>query len=261
MGVIEPADKSVKELKGLHLYHTGRSTCASRVRLLIEEKELPWTSHYIDLYLKENVTPEYFAINPKGVVPTLIDDGQVIVELNEILLYLEEKFPRPSFTPRSATDREAMRAWLERSADIHIPGVKTFAYAKMNAALVQKTEQEAAFYRSLQKDPDLLAFHAKHDPGKSFSDEDVDGAAALLRVALGEIEANIARSGWIAGDSYSLADMSWATNIATLKRAKFPLEDFPNLLAWHERISDRPAWKRTIDDWEEPRRGVVVVRA
>ena len=262
MGVIEPVNQTVKEFRGLHLYHTGRSNCSARARLLILEKHLPWVSHHVDLYTKENVSEEYFGINPKGVVPTLVYNGEVVVESNDILLYIEEKFPEPSFTPGDAAAREDMKRWLQLSGDIHIPGIKTFAYAKVNAALVEKTPEEVALYRKLQKDPALLAFHAKHDPGKSFSEEDVNSAMALLRGALGDMDARIAKTGWIVGRDYSLADISWAPTYTTLKRASFPLEDYHHVVDWFSRIMQRDAAKRALGDWfREPRMGVVEMAA
>ncbi|HTW37152.1 MAG TPA: glutathione S-transferase family protein [Steroidobacteraceae bacterium] len=252
MGVIEATSRAVGSLKGLHLYHAGRSNCSGRVRLLLEEKGLSWVSHYVDIYTKQNVSAQYFAINPKGVVPTLVHDGRVIVESNDILLYLEELYPAPPLAPEAPTEREAMRRWLQRSGDIHIPGIKTFAYAKLNAALVEKTPEEAALYRELQRDPDLLAFHAKHDPGKSFSAEDVACATTLLRATLAEIDANIARRGWLVGASYSLADISWSPTMTTLQRAGFPLGEFPHIGDWYRRIAQRPAWVRAITLWLNP---------
>lgn len=263
MGIIEPVNTSVKDLHGLHLYHTGRSNCSARARLLILEKHLPWVSHHIDLYTRKNISADYFGINPKGVVPTLVHDGRVVVESNDILSYIEEAFPEPSFTPSAAADRDAMNVWLKRSGDIHIPGIKTYAYAKVNAALVVKTPEEVALYRKLQKDPDLLAFHAKHDlPGSSFSEQDVDAAAALLREALNDMEQAIDRDGWLAGGAYSLADISWTPSYTTLQRAGFPLEPFPLVASWYERILEREAVQRALTDWfAEPRMGVVEMAA
>ena len=263
MGIIEPVNTSVKDLRGLHLYHTGRSNCSARVRLLILEKRLPWVSHHIDLYTRENISADYFGINPKGVVPTLVHDGRVVIESNDILSYIEEAFPEPSFTPESAADRKAMNAWLTRSGDIHIPGIKTYAYAKVNAALVVKTAEEVSLYRKLQKDPALLAFHAKHDlPGSSFSEQDVNDAAALLREALNDMDQAIARDGWLAGDAYSLADISWAPTYSTLSRAGFPLQDFPRITRWYERMLQREAAQRALVDWfTEPRMGLVEMAA
>ena len=89
MGVVVPTNTSVKSFRGLHLYHAGRSNCSARARLLIVEKDLPWTSHHVNIYERENVTPEYFGINPKGLVPTLVHDGVVIVERGTVPAALE----------------------------------------------------------------------------------------------------------------------------------------------------------------------------
>ncbi len=252
MPEIEPADPAVKAMRGLHLYHAGRSNCSGRVRLLIEEKGLPWTSRHVDIYSRENVSAAYFAINPKGLVPTLVHDGRVIVESNDILLHLETAFPTPAFTPPAPADTAIMRGWLARSGDIHMPGIKTFAYAKAHAANVVKTPDEVALYRSLQKDPDLLAFHAKHDlPGAGFTDADAEGATGLLRAALGEMDAILSREPWLAGGAYSLADISWAPSITTLERVGFPVADYPRVMAWHARIAERDAFARAILRWRD----------
>ena len=93
MPKIKPQNKTVLRLRGLHLYHADRSNCSMRVRMTLEEKALPWTSHHLNLALNEHVTAEYQAINPNGVVPTLVHDGQVVIESNDILLYLEAPAP------------------------------------------------------------------------------------------------------------------------------------------------------------------------
>ena len=77
--IVTPTNKSVTELEGLHLYHADISNCSMRVRMVLAEKELPWTSHHLDLRKKETVTPEYFGIHPKGLVPTLGDWGQLLL--------------------------------------------------------------------------------------------------------------------------------------------------------------------------------------
>jgi glutathione S-transferase len=250
MGVFNSSREEAKTFKGLHLYHTSHSNCSARVRLFIEEKQLPWVSHYIDLSAKENISEAYFSLNPKGVVPTIVNDGVVVVESNDILLFLEDAFPKPSFTPKAAEELRAMHLWLQRSADIHVPGIKTFAYAKRNAKLAPKSAKEVQRYRSLQTDPELLAFHAKHDlPGNRISDDDVNDATELVRATLREMDRDIARDGWLAGPAYSLADISWATSITTLRRAGFILEEFNYILDWHARISKRDAWNRAIQMW------------
>ena len=75
MGLYASTHAEVKTLHGLHLYHVALSNCSQRVRIALEEKGLPWTSHHLNLAANEHATPEYRTINPNGVVPTLVHDG------------------------------------------------------------------------------------------------------------------------------------------------------------------------------------------
>lgn len=251
MGVVVPTNKSVLDFKGLHLYHADVSNCAARVRFLLEEKGLTWESHHINLRKKENVTKEYFEINSKGIVPTLVHDGTVVVESNDILRYLEEKFTETTFWPTDAALRREVDRWLTLSGDIHMPGIKTFQYVKVNAKMLQKTEEEVARYRQLQKHEDMLAFHAKHDtPGSKFSDEDFNSAVELLNGTFAEMDRMLAGNDWMIGNCYSLADISWAPTLTTLLRGGFPFESYANIRAWYQRISERPAFQSGVAVWQ-----------
>lgn len=249
MVVVVPTNKAVLEFKGLHLYHADRSNCAARVRLLLEEKDLPWVSHHINLGKKENISEEYFGINPKGVVPALVDDGTVITESNDILVYLEEKFPDPGFREVAADRQAEIDYWLKMSGDLHLPAIKTHQYFKMNAALLVKTEEEEARYRKLQKDPDMLEFHGKHGGGNSFSEADNDAAVALLDDNFAKMEAAIGEAGWLVGDAYTLADISWSPTITTLMAGRFDFSKYPNIQEWYERIAQRPQFEKAVIEW------------
>ena len=249
MVVVVPANISVLELRGIHLYHANRSNCSARVRLLLEEKELDWTSHHIDLGKKENISEEYFGINPKGVVPALVHDGTVITESNDILLYLEKTFPEPGFRAVSPDLQPEIDYWLKMSGDLHIPGIKTFQYYKLNAALLEKTDEELALYRKLQSDPELLAFHGKHSEGRRFSEADAAAAAALLDESFVKQEQAVADGGWLVGASYTLADISWSPTVTTLLAGGFDFGRYPNIQEWYERISRRPQFEKAVFEW------------
>jgi len=77
----------------LELYHGLASTCSKKVRLCLYEKDLRFTSHLLDLQKFEQHRPEYLALNPKGVVPTLVHDGKAVTESSQIIVYLDEHFP------------------------------------------------------------------------------------------------------------------------------------------------------------------------
>lgn len=65
----------MQSLVGLHLYHAQLSNSSMRVRLLLEEKGLAWTSHLLDATKQENLTDGYLRINPTSLIPALAHDG------------------------------------------------------------------------------------------------------------------------------------------------------------------------------------------
>ena len=77
----------------LELYHNNMSSCAQKARVALAEKNLEWKSHHLDLRAGDQQKPDYLKLNPKGVVPTLIDGDLVIRESNVILEYLNQLFP------------------------------------------------------------------------------------------------------------------------------------------------------------------------
>ncbi|HIF58364.1 MAG TPA: glutathione S-transferase family protein [Rhodospirillales bacterium] len=179
--IVEPTNKSVLEYEGIHLYHTDRSNCSARVRLLLEEKELPWVSHHINLNEKENINEEYFGINPKGLVPSLVHDGTVVVESNDILAYLEDKYPEPGFREVSDEDQQKIDYWLKTSGEFHLMGIKTLQYFKSVAKLLEKLDAEYNRYGELKTDPAQLEFYAKKwCTWLKLTEEDTAGATRLM---------------------------------------------------------------------------------
>ena len=250
MVFVEPQNLAVLDFKGLHLYHAHISNCSARVRLLLEEKSLSWESHHVYLAKRENVSEEYFGINPKGVVPTLVHDGIVITESNDILAYLDESFPDTSFRQVTDEKQSEIDNWLKISGEAHMPGIKTIQYYKRNAAMMKKTDKEVALYRRLQKDPAYLEFHGKHDlPGQSFTTTDAETATNLMDNIFAEMEGILAADQWLVGDTYTLADISWSPTITTLMSGEYDFTSFPNLMAWYDRISQRPSFQKSVLEW------------
>jgi glutathione S-transferase len=64
----------------LILYHHNISVCAQKVRVALAEKDLPWEGVHVDLMLGEHLKPEFLKINPRGLVPVLVHDGDPIYE-------------------------------------------------------------------------------------------------------------------------------------------------------------------------------------
>ena len=248
--IVTPTNNSVTELKGLHLYHADMSNCSMRVRMVLEEKNLPWTSHHLDLRKKEAVTPEYFGIHPQGLVPTLVHDGVVHIESNDIIEYLDETFPDPPLQPDPPEQREKMRDWLRTATEIHLPAVKTVIYTRKIGKVLRKNAEEDAKYRALQRDPELLAFHAAATSGNGLPQEDVDKAAATLFRLFDKVETELSAHQWLVGEKFSLADISWVPLHFTLIGVAFPFEErYPRVTAWADKIRERPSFQEGILRW------------
>jgi glutathione S-transferase len=96
----------------LELYHFNDSVCAQKVRVVLAEKGLEWVLHHVDLMKLENLEPSYLELNPQGVVPTLVHDGQVVTESTDIIEYLDDHFPEPPLRPSGAESLKRMRDWI-----------------------------------------------------------------------------------------------------------------------------------------------------
>jgi glutathione S-transferase len=248
--IVTPTNNSVTELKGLHLYHADMSNCSMRVRMVLKEKDLPWTSHHLDLRKKEAVTPEYFGIHPQGLVPTLVHDGVVHIESNDIIEYLDATFPEPPLQPDVPDEREKMRDWLRTATEIHLPAVKTVIYTRKIGKVLRKNPEEDAKYRALQRDPELLAFHAAATSGNGLPQENVDKAEATLFALFDKVEAELSAHQWLVGDKFSLADISWVPLHFTLIGVAFPFEErYPRVTAWADKIRERPSFQEGILRW------------
>lgn len=246
MVVIVPTNKAVTAFTGLHLYHGAISNCSMRVRMTLIEKGLPWTSHHIDLKEKENITEEYFAINPNGLVPTLAHDGVVHIESNDIIDHLDATFPTPSLR---ADDDAAMMEWLHLAAAIHVPACKPYVYACKMAAKLKKTAQEQEHYDALQQNPELKEFHARHAGDRSFSTSDLDKAKALLGACFTKLDVTLQGRDWIMGDRFTLADISWIPLYFVIQGCGYAFDPYPNVQRWADAVAARESYREGVLKW------------
>ena len=111
------------------LYNAPQSTCSQRVRFVLNAKKLAFDEHKLDLFSGDQLKPDYLAINPNGVVPTLVHDGAVIIDSAVIIEYLDEIRPiEIRFTPEDAVERATMRSMMRYIDEIPTPAVRIPSY-------------------------------------------------------------------------------------------------------------------------------------
>ncbi|MGI9380202.1 MAG: glutathione S-transferase family protein, partial [Methyloligellaceae bacterium] len=178
----------------LELYHHGSSVCSAKVRLVLAEKELSWHSHYLDILAGEHHTPEYLALNPKAVVPTLIHDGQVIRESTVICEYIDDVFPEPKLKPSNPVACAFMRLWTKLVDEEVHPSVRPVTYVATHRHTILKRSPEEV-EEHIARDPDPVWRERKRGwIYKGFDAMDVQIAIRFFDKLLGEMEETLADS-------------------------------------------------------------------
>jgi glutathione S-transferase len=106
------------------LYNAPQSTCSQRVRFVLNAKRISFEEVHLNLLAGDQLAPDYLALNPNGVVPTLDHDGQIITDSTVITEYLDEVVPRNSFTPASPVERARMRALMHYMDEVPAAAVR-----------------------------------------------------------------------------------------------------------------------------------------
>jgi glutathione S-transferase len=232
----------------LELYHDWRSFCSIKVRLCLAEKGLTWESRFVDLMKLEHTSPDYLKLNPNGLVPTLVHNGVAIYESTLINEYLDEIFPEVLLMPRDPIERARARYWVKFEDDVLHPAIRPTTFAiMMSPELARRSDREL---------DELVAKHPNRQRAEEYrraarapiNSETVKAATETVMTALDKLNRRLSEVPWLAGRTYSLADVAGAPfidrleelNLANLWSAKGALLD------WIERVKARPAYQIAI---------------
>ena len=133
------------------LYNAPQSTCSQRVRFVLNAKKISFAEIKLDLLAGDQLKPDYLALNPNGVVPTLDHDGAIVIDSSVIIEYLDEVVPTPeSFTPRDPVTRARMRALMRFIDEMPAAAVRvpTFNLAFLPRFAAMSEEEFLAFAES-----------------------------------------------------------------------------------------------------------------
>ncbi|MGE7991738.1 glutathione S-transferase family protein [Pseudomonas sp. NPDC089554] len=171
----------------------------------------------VDLFKGESHTPEFLKLNPHGLTPVLQEGETVLWESSAINIYLAEKTNSP-LLGKTAKERSEVLQWMFWSG-----------------------EQWRVFF--------VLLFDERvgaRAMGKPQNTAVVDLALSKIRTAAQVLDAHLADRQFMVGDELTLADIDIAAPFSQIDRSRPPLDEFPNLYAWHQRLLDTvPAWAQT----------------
>jgi len=196
----------------MKLYNVAYSGNSYKVRLLLAQLSVPCEIVEVDILKGESRTTEFLKINPNGRTPVLDDNGFILAESNAILAYLAKG---TKFLPEDRQKFALIFQWMFFEQYSHEPYIAT-----------------SRFW--LQHKPD--------SPEKSaLLASKRDGGWAALRI----MEEHLSKNHFFVGD-YSIADIALFAYTHVSHEGGFPLDDFPRIQAWIERVKAQPGFVSMI---------------
>ena len=238
----------------LALYHNDMSSCAQKVRLCLAEKALPWESKHLNLRAGEHQQDWYVKLNPRAVVPTLIDGDVVVPESNVINEYLDERFPDPPLKPADPFGRAKMRLWTKQLDEgVHDAGIAVISFAL--AFRHQYLSRGEAGKAMLESIPDPIKRERRRDViEKGLDSRFFHTAIARMLALYDDMEAALARHRWLVGDQYTIADAAFTPYVVRLDHLDIMglLDGHKRVTDWYRRLQARPSFADAIVRWENP---------
>lgn len=233
------------------LYHNLASTCSQKVRWTFAEKDIEFESKEIDLLAGEQHQDWYCALNPNRVVPTLVHDGEVILESSLINLYLEDIKPEPRLLPETPLARYRVRHWIHRiDHDIHpVAPILTFAIGPRKFINLQPPEVRE---ENINKIVDPVA----REQRRSVLDHGIEapefrnGLGVFVKL-LDDMDQTLQQAQWLAGEGISLADGTALPYVLRLHHLGMDamVDERPALADWLLRVQARASYHRAVEQW------------
>jgi glutathione S-transferase len=247
--------REIRDWKGLHLFHFMGSSCSQKTRIFLAEKDAAWESHHVDLAAFENFTEWYLGINPRGLLPTLVHDGEVHIESNDIMRHVDAAFGGPKLFPDDPAEAAYLETSLNAEDDLHLY-VRTLTFRFM-----APTEK-------LQKDPKALDVYASAGSGTvggrtdtrkpievafwrdmaahGIPDEKVLVAVDEFTPHFVELDTRLQSHDWLLASGFSMLDIAWWITVHRLVSLGYPIGRYDALKGWYGRLAARAHFMREV---------------
>ncbi|HEY1942336.1 MAG TPA: glutathione S-transferase N-terminal domain-containing protein [Roseiarcus sp.] len=197
------------------LYYSPGS-CSLAPRIILVDAGLAHDLKLVSIARGEHNAPEFLAINPRGRIPVLVEDGEVLVETLAILMRLAALAPEARLLPSAPVAQSrclSVMAWLSSTLQ---PGF-------------------SRVFRPARISTDEAAHPGVKDAGKAFCWQNVR-----------EIDRLLARQEWLTGDSYGVADSYALIFYAWGKRIGLPMQELSHYTEFKDRMLARASVARIL---------------
>ncbi|KAL4038817.1 hypothetical protein IC575_002448 [Cucumis melo] len=212
-------------MTGVKVYGLPISTCTSTVMICLHEKQIHFQLLHVDLFNGEHKQPPFLAINPFGQIPALEDCDLTLFESRAITSYIANKHKEtgPDLLLQHQTPKEEaiVKQWMEVESHHYNPAISRIIHEFFTAHL------------------------RGHKPNQHLIDQNLEHLGTVLDV----YEKRLGATKYLAGPRYTLADLHHLP--CTFYFMKTPwasmINDRPNVKAWWDNISSRPAFLKVIE--------------
>lgn len=194
----------------LKLYDLDRSGNCYKVRLLLSLIEQGYEKISLNVKTGENQTPEFLALNPRGQVPVIDDNGRVLWDSTAILVYLASAYGEESWLPREPYEQARVMQWLALEQN---EGRYGLARAR---AIVLKNPTAFARLGNMEECRDL-----SHQ-------------------ALGVLDLRLNQADWLVGKQITIADIACYPYVALAPEGGIDISKYQAVGAWINRIETLP---------------------
>jgi glutathione S-transferase len=210
----------------IEIYAFPASPRAFKVLAVANHLGIDFTLKFLDLLKGEQKTPEYAALNPNQMMPTLRDGDYVLWESNAIMQYLAGRKPQGGLLPGDERGRLDVTRWQFWDVAHWDPAAAILLFETFVKTAFNMGEPDAA---QIAKGTEM--FHR---------------AAKVL-------DAQLATRKFVTGDALTLADFAIGAPLNYAGKARFPLESYPAIRRWHASLMALPAWQQTMAQGQLPK--------
>jgi glutathione S-transferase/GST-like protein len=226
------------------IYHWEPNANSGKPMLAAEEKGVAYDSVYVDLLSFDQHKPGYLSINPNGTIPALKHGSLVLIESTPMMEYIDAAFDGPALRPSDPGGRWRMRMWMRFIDNYMGPSLSMIGWNVGIGPLVRQRDP-----KELENAIDRIPLEARRVAWRKaiyneFSEVELSESRRRLEYSVRLMEQHLCSSRYLAGDSYSLADVD-AFNSCYGLPAMLPeaCNDTatPALMEWLRTLRERPA--------------------
>ncbi len=234
----------------LTLITARNSICTQKVFITLAEKNLEFEMKVIDLFKNEQYDPDYVKLNPKGVVPTLLDDGRAIVESTLICEYLNDIAPNPPLVPADPYARTRMRLWSKAIDEGIFEATRELSFSAMFREKMRNMteEQRQGRFRNVGDPVRRARFMSTYEHGVE-SPYVYQGIVAFEKLFASTAAALSGGNDWVVGPDFTLGDINLLPFVARLEYLDLLdlwIAERPLTQAWWQRAKTRPSFQSAI---------------